>query len=175
MDFMALLKEERLKCRLKNDENKSRPPPPPPPPPPTLMTLDFDSSFCFTSRRSPIDLKARAVGPVETISYVPCFVSRCEARSIVSMVCMQLFRLLLSALDWQSKRLSEMQVEAVPANHPRWVRLSGRSLQCWGGQPPPPACAARSSQDAINDREHPTEEALPAWLEQICEVFLSPV
>jgi len=127
LDFMALFKEEREKENNRKRRTKAVQEPNEIPP----EELFFEK--LELPPRPHIDLISFAVRPVNMISYIPLFVTTSESRAILD------------------------NFFSVPAHHPRWVKLKGRSLQCWGGQP-----GIGGSNSTF------VPESLPQWLQIVC-------
>ncbi len=132
-----MIREEKLKSRTKSPPSQTRSVMSP-----SISSYAFDPLFSIAPRPV-MNLAGHSIGNVASILYLPSFVSKSESDAIVSLV------------------------QSVPASHPRWVNLSGRSLQCWGGQPPHPS-------RSIGGNTSQTEfESLPPWLDSLCDILTS--
>lgn len=82
----------------------------------------FNPSWRFQPKLPELD-NIFIIGEVPTITYVPNYLTDNEAREILELI------------------------HTIPLHHSKWVKLKGRSLQCWDG----------------------LTESMPGWLEMMCD------
>ncbi len=97
-----------------------------------LFAARLDPTY-LTSATLERDMAAHALpGPPQGVYYLPEFVSAQLEEEIIETA------------------------HSLPARHPKWVKLRGRRLQCYGGEP---------SEDVATFKP----QRLPAWVQQLCQ------